>query len=98
MIRIGIGGWTYEPWRGVFFPEGLPKARELIHASRRVTSIEVNGTFYNMFKPQRFRKWFDEAPDDFVFSLKAPRYAVISKERPFAPRCPFRLSSMAKLR
>ncbi len=76
MIRVGIGGWTYEPWRGLFFPEKLPKTKELFHASRRVTSIEVNGTFYGTFNPKTFRKWFDETPDDFIFSLKAPRFAV----------------------
>jgi uncharacterized protein YecE (DUF72 family) len=76
MIRVGIGGWTYEPWRGLFFPEKLPKTKELFHASRRVTSIEVNGTFYSTFTPKTFRKWYDETPDDFIFSLKAPRFAV----------------------
>jgi uncharacterized protein YecE (DUF72 family) len=76
MIRAGIGGWTYEPWRGTFFPEKLPKTKELFHASRRVTSIEVNGTFYSTFTPKTFGKWFDETPDDFIFSLKAPRFAV----------------------
>lgn len=76
MIRVGIGGWTYEPWRGPFFPEKLPKAKELSHASRRVTSIEVNGTFYSTFTPSTFRRWAEETPDDFVFSLKAPRFAV----------------------
>jgi len=76
MIRVGIGGWTYEPWRGLFYPEKLPKTKELSHASRRVTSIEVNGTFYSTFTPSTFRRWADETPDDFIFSLKAPRYAV----------------------
>jgi uncharacterized protein YecE (DUF72 family) len=76
MIRAGIGGWTYEPWRGTFFPEKLPKTKELFHASRRVTSIEVNGTFYSTFTAKTFGKWFDETPDDFIFSLKAPRFAV----------------------
>jgi uncharacterized protein YecE (DUF72 family) len=76
MIRVGIGGWTYEPWRGTFFPENLPKTKELFHASRRVTSIEVNGTFYSTFTPKTFQKWHDETPDDFIFSLKASRYAV----------------------
>ena len=79
MIRIGIGGWTYEPWRGTFFPEKLPKTKELFHASRRVTSIEVNGTFYSTFNAKTFGKWFDETPDDFIFSLKAPRFAVSRK-------------------
>jgi uncharacterized protein YecE (DUF72 family) len=76
MIRVGIGGWTYEPWRGLFFPEKLPKTKELFHASRRVTSIEVNGTFYSTFTPSTFKRWADETPDDFIFSLKAPRFAV----------------------
>ena len=76
MIRVGIGGWTYEPWRGLFYPEKLSQAKELFHASRHVTSIEVNGTFYSTFKPTTFRKWWEETPDDFIFSLKAPRFAV----------------------
>lgn len=76
MIKVGIGGWTYEPWRGLFFPEKLLKTKELYHASRRVTSIEVNGTFYSTFTPSTFKRWADETPDDFIFSLKAPRFAV----------------------
>jgi uncharacterized protein YecE (DUF72 family) len=76
MIRVGIGGWTFEPWRGNFYPPGLPHARELEFASRRLTAIEINGTFYRTQKPDTFRKWAGETPDDFVFSVKAPRYAV----------------------
>jgi uncharacterized protein YecE (DUF72 family) len=76
MIRVGIGGWVYEPWRGIFYPKGLPHARELAHASRNVTSIEINGTFYGSQKPASFRRWADETPDDFVFSVKGPRYAT----------------------
>ena len=75
-IRIGIGGWVYPPWRGVFYPPGLPQARELSHASRQVTAIEINGTFYGAQKPSSFRRWHDETPADFVFSLKGPRYAT----------------------
>jgi uncharacterized protein YecE (DUF72 family) len=75
-IRIGIGGWTYEPWRGTFYPEGLVQKRELEYASRKLTSIEVNGTFYGAQKPESFAKWRDETPDDFVFALKAPRFAT----------------------
>ncbi len=79
MIRVGIGGWTYEPWRGAFYPPGLAHTRELAYASRQVTTIEVNGTFYSTFKPATFAKWAEETPDDFVFALKAPRYAVNRK-------------------
>ena len=76
MIRVGIGGWVFAPWRGEFYPKGLPQARELEHASRSVTSIEINGTFYRTQKPESFRKWADETPDDFVFSLKGPQFAT----------------------
>ena len=75
-IRIGVGGWTYEPWRGAFYPDGLPQKRELEFASRKLTSIEINGTYYGSQKPETFAKWHDETPDDFVFSLKAPRFAT----------------------
>jgi uncharacterized protein YecE (DUF72 family) len=76
MIRVGVGGWTFEPWRGSFFPKGLPKTRELEHASRKLTSIEINGTYYSTQKPETFRRWAQETPDDFVFSLKANRFAT----------------------
>ena len=76
MIRVGIGGWVFKPWRGEFYPEGLAQARELEHASRKVTTIEINGTFYSTQKRESFRKWAAETPDDFVFSLKAPRFAT----------------------
>jgi uncharacterized protein YecE (DUF72 family) len=76
MIRVGIGGWTFAPWRGEFYPKGLTQARELEYASRKLTTIEINGTFYSTQKPASFRKWAAETPDDFVFSLKAPRYAT----------------------
>jgi len=76
-IRVGIGGWTYEPWRGgMFYPKGHAQARELEYASRKVTSIEINGTFYGSQKPASFIKWAEETPDDFVFAMKAPRFAV----------------------
>jgi uncharacterized protein YecE (DUF72 family) len=75
-IRIGIGGWSYEPWRGTFYPDKLPQKRELDYASRRLTSIEINATYYRAQKPDTFAKWRDETPDDFVFSLKAPRFAT----------------------
>ena len=75
-IYTGVGGWTYEPWRGVFYPKGLPHARELSYAAEHLTSIEVNGTFYSTQSPKTFRKWASEVPDGFVFALKGPRYAV----------------------
>jgi len=79
-IRVGIGGWTYEPWRdGVFFPKGLSQAKELAYASRQVTAIEVNGTYYSGFKPPTFAKWRDETPDGFVLTLKASRFCTNRK-------------------
>jgi uncharacterized protein YecE (DUF72 family) len=75
-IRVGIGGWTYEPWRDNFYPAGLPHAQELTYASEQLTAIEINGTFYGLQKPEVFAKWRDATPDDFVFSLKAPRFAT----------------------
>jgi len=75
-IRIGIGGWTYEPWRGTFYPKGLAQKRELEHASRRLTSIEINGTYYGSQKPESFARWREETPDDFVFAVKGPRFAT----------------------
>jgi uncharacterized protein YecE (DUF72 family) len=76
MIRVGVGGWTYEPWRSTFYPKGLTHKRELEYASRKLTSIEINGTFYRTQSAASFAKWRDETPDDFVFSVKAPRYAT----------------------
>ncbi|EDP61787.1 hypothetical protein BAL199_23382 [alpha proteobacterium BAL199] len=75
-VRVGIGGWTFEPWRGTFYPDGLIQKRELEYASRKLTTIEVNGTFYGSQKPETFAKWHDETPDGFVFALKGPRYAT----------------------
>jgi uncharacterized protein YecE (DUF72 family) len=78
-IRIGIGGWTYAPWRDNFYPEGLVQRRELEFASRHVTAIEVNGTWYGAQKPATYAKWRDEVPDGFVFSAKAPRRITHSR-------------------
>ncbi len=75
-IRVGIGGWTFAPWRGAFYPTGLPHAKELAYASERLTSIEVNGTFYRSQTPATFRKWASEVPSGFVFALKGPRFAT----------------------
>ncbi len=78
-IRVGIGGWTYEPWRNNFYPAGLAQSKELGYASRQLSAIEVNGTYYSTFKPPTFKKWHDETPDGFVFSLKASRFATNRK-------------------
>jgi uncharacterized protein YecE (DUF72 family) len=75
-IRIGIGGWTFEPWRGVFYPKGLPHSQELAYAGERLTSIEVNGTFYRTQSPATYRKWASEVPDGFVFSIKGSRFVT----------------------
>src|SRR5581483_1223421 len=75
-IYVGIGGWTFEPWRGVFYPKGLAHAKELSYAAERLTSIEVNGTFYRTQAPATFRKWASEVPDGFVFSVKGSRYVT----------------------
>ena len=75
-IYIGVGGWTFEPWRGVFYPEKLAHAKELQYAASKLTSIEINGTYYGSQKPESFRKWASEVPDGFVFSVKGPRFAT----------------------
>jgi uncharacterized protein YecE (DUF72 family) len=78
-IRAGIGGWTFEPWRGVFYPKGLRQADELEYASRRLTAIEINGTYYSTFKPDSFAKWRAATPDGFKFSVKASRFCTNRK-------------------
>jgi uncharacterized protein YecE (DUF72 family) len=78
-IRVGIGGWVFAPWRGTFYPKGLAQARELSYASGQLTAIEINGTFYGAQKPTSFRRWYDDTPDGFVFSVKGPRYATHRK-------------------
>ena len=75
-IRIGIGGWTYAPWRDNFYPADLAHSKELHYASRRLTAIEVNGTYYSSFQPATFARWYAETPDGFMFSLKASRFAT----------------------
>jgi len=78
-VRVGVGGWTYEPWRDNLYPKNLSQKLELHYASRQLTAIEVNGTYYSTMKPESFRKWHDETPDDFMFSLKASRFATNRK-------------------
>ncbi|MEO3433869.1 DUF72 domain-containing protein [Inquilinus sp. CAU 1745] len=86
---VGISGWTYKPWRGVFYPEGLVQRRELEYASRQFRSIEINGTFYGLQKPDAFRRWREETPDGFVFAVKGSRYITHTRrlkeiEKPLA--------------
>ncbi|PXV61553.1 Uncharacterized conserved protein YecE, DUF72 family [Dyella jiangningensis] len=78
-IRVGIGGWNFAPWRNNFYPAGLVQRRELEYASRHLRAIEINGTYYGAQKPATYAKWASETPDDFVFSLKAPRYITEGK-------------------
>ncbi|MGZ5926299.1 MAG: DUF72 domain-containing protein [Rhizomicrobium sp.] len=75
-IHIGVGGWVFEEWRDNFYPKGLSQKRELEYASRQLTAIEVNGTYYGSQKPESFARWHDETPADFVFTLKGPRFAT----------------------
>ncbi|RDE09384.1 DUF72 domain-containing protein [Pelagibacterium lacus] len=75
-IFIGVGGWTFEPWRGTYYPEKLPQKRELEHMGATMTGVEINGTFYGSQKPESFAKWHDSVPDDFMFALKGTRYAT----------------------
>lgn len=78
-IRVGIGGWTFEPWRGTFYPDRLSQKKELEYASSKLTSIEINGTYYSGFKIDTWMKWRDETPDDFVFAVKASRFCTNRK-------------------
>ncbi len=80
MIRVGIGGWNFEPWKDNFYPKGLSAAKELGYASRQLPVIEINGTYYSTQKPSVFAKWRDETPENFVFSLKASRFATNRRE------------------
>ena len=75
-IYVGVGGWVFDEWRNNFYPKGLSQKRELEYASRHLTAIEINGTYYGSQKPESFRKWAREVPDGFVFSLKGPRFAT----------------------
>ena len=79
-IRVGIGGWVYEPWQETFYPQKLAKTKQLEYASRQLGAIEINATFYRTQSASTFRKWADETPDDFVFSLKANRFSVSRKD------------------
>jgi uncharacterized protein YecE (DUF72 family) len=78
--RVGTSGWRYPPWRRTFYPEGLAQRRELEHLSRRVNSIEINGSFYSLQRPESWRAWAAETPDDFVFAVKGPRFVTHMKQ------------------
>ena len=78
-IRVGIGGWTFAPWRKNFYPDGLVQRRELEYASRQLTAIEINGTYYSAQKPATYASWRDQTPDGFVFSAKAPKRIMQSR-------------------
>src|SRR5690349_11615811 len=73
-IRIGISGWSYAPWRGNFYPKGLGQRLELAYASRRFSTLEINGTFYSLQRPSSYAEWYRQAPADFVYSIKGSRY------------------------
>ena len=78
-IRAGIGGWTFEPWRGVFYPDGLRQADELAYAASKLTAIEINGTYYSSFKPESWAKWRASTPEGFKFAVKASRFCTNRK-------------------
>ncbi|ASG25101.1 DUF72 domain-containing protein [Nitrospirillum viridazoti] len=98
-VRIGISGWTYAPWRGAFYPEGLPQRRALEYASGVFRSIEINGTFYGLQTPDVFARWNEETPDGFVFAVKAPRYITHIRrlKDPVAPLANFLASGLLRL-
>ena len=73
-IRVGVGGWTFPPWRGTFYPKGLAHKNELAYASLALPSIEINGTHYRLQRPENFAAWYEQTPAGFVFSVKAPRF------------------------
>jgi uncharacterized protein YecE (DUF72 family) len=79
-VRIGVSGWRYGPWRGAFYPRGLVQRAELAFASRQLSTIEINGSFYSLQWPSSWGRWFDETPDDFVFSVKGPRFITHMKK------------------
>src|ERR1700742_3289036 len=79
-IRVGVGGWTFDPWRGVFYPKDLKQKDELAYASRHLTAIEINGTYYSTFKPDSWRKWRSKTPEGFVFAVKGSRFTTNRRE------------------
>jgi uncharacterized protein YecE (DUF72 family) len=98
-VRIGLSGWTYKSWRGRFYPEGLPHKRELAHIGSIFPTAEINGTFYSMQRPDTFGRWAELTPDDFVFSVKGPRFLTHMKRLndPVAPLGNFVASGILRL-
>ena len=98
-IRIGISGWTYAPWRGGFFPAGLPHRLELAYASATFRAIEINGTFYRLQRPESYARWVEETPDDFIFTVKGPRFITHMKRlrEPEVPLANFFASGVLRL-
>ena len=79
-VRIGTSGWLYPPWRGEFYPPGLPHRKELAYLAERLNSVEINGTFYSMQRPASFENWYAQTPDDFTFAVKGPRFVTHMKK------------------
>src|SRR6185295_16142596 len=99
-IRVGISGWRYQPWRGVFYPAGLPQHLELHYAAQRFSSIEINGSFYSLQRPEFFARWHDATPDDFVFAVKGPRFIthMLRLNEPQTPLANFLASGVLNLK
>ena len=99
-VRIGISGWRYPPWRGVFYPPGLAQRLELSFASRALPTIEINGSFYSLQRPESYAQWHDATPDDFVFAVKGPRYIthMLKLNDVRAPLANFMASGLLRLR
>jgi uncharacterized protein YecE (DUF72 family) len=98
-VRIGLSGWTYKSWRGRFYPKGLPHKRELSHVGSIFSTVEINGTFYSMQRPNSFGRWAELTPDDFVFAVKGPRFLTHMKRlnEPMAPLANFIASGVLRL-
>ena len=99
-VRIGISGWRYEPWRGIFYPPRLPQRSELAFAARMLPTIEINGSFYSLQRPQAYAQWHDETPPGFVFALKGSRYIthMLKLRNVGAPLANFFASGVLRLR
>src|SRR5690242_8709987 len=99
-LRVGISGWNYAPWRGNFYPAGLPHRLELAFASRRFNALEVNGTFYSLKRPANFKEWYDATPPDFLFTLKGGRFLTHMRKlkEPLEPLANFLASGVLCLK